>query len=97
MIKCMNIKKSYKRKVVLSDLSFDVKEGEVFALLGSNGAGKTTTIKIILGLVKPDSGKVQIKSNIKIGYSPETPYFPPFLTEIETMEYYAKLQKISKK
>lgn len=96
MIKCINLNKSYKEKIVVSDLSFEVKEGEVFALLGSNGAGKTTTIKIILGLVKPDSGEVQIKSNIKIGYSPETPYFPPFLTEVETMEFYAKLQKISK-
>lgn len=97
MLKCIKIKKSYKKKVVISDLSFNVKEGEVFALLGSNGAGKTTTIKIILDLIKPDSGNIEIQPDIKIGYSPETPYFHPFLTEIETMEYYAKLQKINKK
>lgn len=96
MLKCVNIRKGFKEKIVISDLSFSVKEGEVFALLGSNGAGKTTTIKIILGLIKPDSGSVEIQPNIKIGYSPETPYFYPFLTGFETIRHYAKLQKIDK-
>ena len=96
MLKCVNITKTFKEKTVIEDLSFNVKKGEVFALLGSNGAGKTTTIKIILGLINQDSGSIEIEPNIKIGYSPETPYFHPFLTEIETMEYYAKLQRIGK-
>lgn len=96
MIKCKNINKSFNKKNVIKNLSFNVQKGEVFALLGGNGAGKTTTIKIILGLIKADSGNMEIKSDIKIGYSPETPYFHPFLTEIETMRYYAKLQKLNK-
>jgi ABC-2 type transport system ATP-binding protein len=96
MLKCVNITKIFKEKTVIENLSFNVKKGEVFALLGSNGAGKTTTIKIILGLINQDSGSIEIEPNIKIGYSPETPYFHPFLTEVETMEYYAKLQRIDK-
>lgn len=97
MLRCISIRKTYKGKVVLSDLNFSVNKGEVFALLGSNGAGKTTAIKIILGLIRADSGVVEIAPNIKIGYSPETPYFHPFLTEVETMKYYAKLQKMNKR
>lgn len=96
MLECTNLTKSYKKKCVVNNLSFNVNKGEIFAFLGSNGAGKTTTIKMILGLVGIDSGKVKIAENIRIGYSPETPYFPPFLTGYEVLEYYAGIQKIAK-
>lgn len=96
MLECKNLMKSYQGKCVVNNLSFKVEPGEVFAFLGSNGAGKTTTIKMILGLVKRDSGEVIIDESVKIGYSPETPYFPPFLTGYEVLEYYASLQKIPK-
>ena len=96
MLECTNLTKSYKKKCVVNSLSFNVKRGEIFAFLGSNGAGKTTTIKMILGLVGIDSGEVKIAENIRIGYSPETPYFPPFLTGYEVLEYYASIQKIAK-
>ena len=96
MIECTNLTKSYKKKRVVDNLSFRVNNGEIFAFLGSNGAGKTTTIKMILGLVGIDSGEVIMAENAKIGYSPETPYFPPFLTGYEVLEYYAGIQKISK-
>lgn len=91
MLECRNLSKSYQGRFVVNDLSFKVNKGEVFAFLGSNGAGKTTTIKMILGLVKIDSGEVSCAEGIKIGYSPETPYFPPFLTGYEVLEYYAAL------
>ena len=96
MLECTNLTKSYKKKCVVDNLSFNVNKGEIFAFLGSNGAGKTTTIKMILGLVGIDNGKVKIAENIRIGYSPETPYFPPFLTGYEVLEYYAGIQKITK-
>lgn len=57
MITISNLSKSYKGKKVVDNLSFTMKEGEVFALLGSNGAGKSTTIKMILDLVKKTAGK----------------------------------------
>ncbi|MCL1863160.1 MAG: ABC transporter ATP-binding protein [Defluviitaleaceae bacterium] len=55
-----NLKKSFKSHEVLRDVSFTVKRGSIFALLGSNGAGKTTTIKILSTLAKPDGGKASI-------------------------------------
>lgn len=96
MLKCTNLTKYYKKKCVVNNLSFSVNKGEIFAFLGSNGAGKTTTIKMILGLVSIDSGKIEKAENISIGYSPETPYFPPFLTGYEVLDYYAGIQKIKK-
>lgn len=97
MLECNDLIKIYNKKPVVNQLSFEVKQGEVFALLGSNGAGKTTTIKMILGLVAPNSGTISRGAGIRIGYSPETPYFPPFLTGLEVMLYYAGIQKIEKK
>ena len=81
---------------MVNGLSFSVSKNEVFAFLGNNGAGKTTTIKMILGLVKIDSGEVKTADGIRVGYSPETPYFPPFLTGFEVLSYYARIQKIPK-
>lgn len=97
MIIVEHLSKSYHRKTVVQDLSFAVPEGNVFALLGSNGAGKSTTIKMILGLVKKEAGTVTVPTHTTIGYSPETPYFPPFLTAMEVLVYYAKLQKLPHK
>ena len=55
-----NATKSYSGRKVVDDLSFEVKNGEVFGLLGHNGAGKSTTIEMILGLKKPDAGELTI-------------------------------------
>lgn len=96
MLTCNQLVKTYQRKNVVNALSFHVNKGEVFALLGSNGAGKTTTIKMILGLVKKDAGTVEGIQSMQVGYSPETPYFPPFLTGKEVLMYYAKIQKMKK-
>lgn len=60
MIDVSRLKKSYKANHVLKDVSFTVRKGSVFALLGSNGAGKTTVVKILSTLMKPDSGKATI-------------------------------------
>ena len=97
MLTCENLTKVYGNKTVVKDLCFHVNEGEVFALLGSNGAGKTTTIKMILGLTQKDGGTIGIKQDVRIGYSPDTPYFPPFLSGREVLSYYAAIQKLPKK
>lgn len=80
-------------------LSFSVGEGEVFGLLGPNGSGKSTTIKMLLGLLKPDSGGVRLFGKPtgslaalrELGYLPELSYLHPFLTAEETLRYYAGL------
>lgn len=96
MLECRQLVKLYNRHCVVDHLDFEVNKGEAFALLGSNGAGKTTTIKMILGLIQPESGSIQLEQGVTVGYSPETPYFPPFLTGQELLMYYAGIQKIEK-
>jgi len=60
MVRVENLTKSYGDVRALNGVSFVVKRGEIYGLLGPNGAGKTTTIKIIVGLLKPDSGNVSV-------------------------------------
>lgn len=82
----------------LNGISLDIEEGEVFGLLGPNGAGKSTAIKILLGLLKQNSGECKIfgkaiskNARMQIGYLPEAPYFYKFLTGFELVKFYAKL------
>lgn len=95
MLEICELSKSYQKRKVVDNLSFSVGNGEIFALLGSNGAGKSTTIKMILGLIRKDHGTVAYPHGVSIGYSPETPYFPPHLTGRDILRYYGRLQKIS--
>ena len=68
MLKVENIVKYYGDNCAVNNLSFEVKSGEIFGLLGENGAGKTTTFRIIIGLLDSDSGKVTLDGK-KIDYS----------------------------
>lgn len=68
MLKVNNITKYYGDNLAVDNLSFEVKNGEIFGLLGSNGAGKTTTFRIIMGLLDSNSGEVTL-DNKKIDYS----------------------------
>ncbi len=60
IIRVSNLKKSFGEKDVLKDLNFEIKRGEVYALLGHNGAGKTTTLRILLGLLNKNDGEVSV-------------------------------------
>lgn len=68
MLEVKNISKSYGTHLAVDDLSFEVKKGEIFGLLGENGAGKTTTFRMIMGLLEPNSGTVTLDGK-KIDYS----------------------------
>ena len=59
-IETKNLTKKFKDKVAVNNLNLQIKEGELFALLGVNGAGKTTTIKMLSGLILPTSGDITI-------------------------------------
>ena len=97
ILSCEKISKKYGKKTVVDQLTFQVEPGEVFALLGVNGAGKTTTIKMVLGLTEATEGRAYLAENTKTGYSPESPYFPSFLTGREVLEYYANMMGMRKK
>jgi len=87
----------------LKALDLQIKRGEVFGLLGPNGSGKTTTIKLLLGLLFPTSGEIQIlgktasdvTKNEKIGYLPEESYLYRFLNAEETLDFYGRLFNMS--
>jgi ABC-2 type transport system ATP-binding protein len=92
------------RKVrAIESLSFAVRAGEIFGLLGPNGAGKTTTIKILLGFVKPTSGKAWIggeqagtvASRRNLGYLPENPALYEFLRGDEYLVFAGRLAGLS--
>ncbi|MFK7894271.1 MAG: ABC transporter ATP-binding protein [Myxococcota bacterium] len=88
-----------RRKRVLHGVTFQVHEGEIFGFVGPNGAGKTTTLKVLMGLIRPTEGEAQILGrNVaesefrdQVGFLPENPYFYPFLTAREILDFYARL------
>jgi ABC-2 type transport system ATP-binding protein len=83
----------------LDNLSLEVAPGDVFGFLGPNGAGKTTTLKLLMQLVFPTSGEIEILGRPpgdiavrrRIGYLPENPYFYDHLTAEELLDYYGQL------
>lgn len=96
--------KHYKDVTAVSDLSINVRKGEIYGFLGLNGAGKTTTIRILLGMIKPDSGNAYIKGEkvtsknsavwAKTGYLVEVPYSYPNLTVRENLEIIRQMRSI---
>ena len=92
-----------RRKRVLHGVTFDVQENEIFGFVGPNGAGKTTTLKILMGLIRPTEGRARILGSDvfesefrhQIGFLPENPYFYPFLTAREILDFYARLSGVS--
>ena len=83
----------------VSDLSFEVKPGEVFGLLGPNGSGKSTTLKMIVGLLRPTRGTLRVlgapptdvQRKARIGYLPEDSYLYPYLSCEETLDFFGRL------
>src|SRR5258706_3947560 len=77
-ISVTNVAKRYGKHIAVDKLSFDVQRGEIFSMLGPNGAGKTSTIRMILDIIKPDSGTIEVlgapfteATKERIGYLPE--------------------------
>jgi ABC-2 type transport system ATP-binding protein len=73
-----HVEKSFARTQAVRDVSFSVEAGEIFALLGPNGAGKTTTIRMLLGILQPDAGRIAVlggpmteRTRDRVGYLPE--------------------------
>jgi ABC-2 type transport system ATP-binding protein len=100
MIKADNLKKRYGNTVALDNVSFEVQKGETFGLLGPNGAGKTTTIKLLCGLLKPDSGMVTldgktdpclVEVRLSLGMVPQTLAIYEELSAEENLHFFGRI------
>lgn len=67
---------SYGGKAILSNVSFELSEGEIKTIIGPNGAGKSTLIRTVLGLIQPDTGQVVLRPKLKVGYMPQNLHIP---------------------
>ena len=107
IIRTENISKHYKDVYAVSDMSLNVRKGEIYGFLGLNGAGKTTTIRMLLGMIRPTSGTAYINDKKissadtelwrHVGSLVEIPYSYPELTVKENIEIFRRLHFINDK
>ncbi|HVJ04769.1 MAG TPA: ATP-binding cassette domain-containing protein [Candidatus Saccharimonadales bacterium] len=97
-----SVTKTYDEFVAVDNLSFNIAEGEVFGLLGPNGAGKTSSIRMMIGIIVPDSGAVRVfgeplsrKVLDRVGYLPEERGFYKKMKVIENLVFFAQLKGLS--
>ncbi len=93
----------FKNRVAVKNVSFEIKEGEIFGFLGPNGAGKTTTMRAICGLCKMDKGRITICGNsitkdferamAKVGGMIENPLMYTYMSGYDNLKYYSRLYK----
>src|SRR5437773_9037585 len=101
VVSVQNLRKRYRRRDpwAVDGVTFDLQAGQAFGLLGRNGAGKTSVVKMIAGLLRPDTGTVSLfgsdpgnaVARKDLGFSPEDPDFPKFLRASEVLDYFASL------
>src|ERR1041384_4310506 len=104
IIEVRNLTKDFSEIKAVNDLSFSVPEGQVYGFLGQNGAGKSTTIRMLLTLIKPTSGKIEIfgldiqkhrKDILKqIGAIIERPDLYKYLTALENLRIFAAMSGV---
>lgn len=105
MIHAQALRKTFGEVTAVHDVSFDAPDGRITGLLGPNGAGKSTTMRMLHGLLRPDSGRVTIDgidvatdplaARRKVGVLPDALGLYPRLTAVENIEYYAALHGMS--
>ena len=100
IVEVKNFKMRFGNKTVIEDLSFDVKKGEIFGLLGANGSGKTTTIRALLGFYKATGGELLVDGkvynpedlDVTVGYLPEERGLYKKETVMDNLVYFATLK-----
>jgi ABC-2 type transport system ATP-binding protein len=107
MLQIKNLSKSYNKGSIraVDNLNLHVKSGEIFGFLGPNGAGKTTTIKMIIGLLQPESGNIMVNgfdnqkqpldAKKRIGYVPDNPDIYEKLTGMEYLNFMADVYRVA--
>ena len=95
LLEFINVTKKFSNKTALDNVSFAIQPGRIIGLLGSNGSGKSTSIKMINGLLQPDSGQVLIKGNTPsieskkiISYLPERTYLNDWMTVSQILSFF---------
>ena len=104
VLKLNNLTKRFGKRIAVNNVSFEIKEGEIFGFLGANGAGKSTTIKMLTGLITIGGGDAFIcgysikykfeKAMENVGAIVEIPEFYSYLTGLQNLKYFAKLSNI---
>lgn len=95
LLEFINVTKKFSNKTALDNVSFAIQPGRIIGLLGPNGSGKSTSIKMINGLLQPDSGQVLIKGNTPsieskkiISYLPERTYLNDWMTVSQILSFF---------
>lgn len=106
MLYISDLYKRFSDKKVLNGLNLSVPEHSIFGFIGKNGAGKTTTMKMVLGLLKADTGEIivngekvvygQTTTNRYIGYLPDVPEFYPFMTAAEYLHFCGEITEMKR-
>jgi ABC-2 type transport system ATP-binding protein len=103
-VEASHITKHFARTCAVDDLSFEVCDGEIFALLGPNGAGKTTTLRMVLDILKPDTGTINVmgkpftrETKDRIGYLPEERGLYRNVTVLDCLTYLGTLKGMAPK
>ena len=102
-LKVQNVSKTFGKKQAVDNISFEMNKPGVFGLLGTNGAGKSTTIRMILGILKKDSGRITWNDKeverkyVNFGYLPEERGIYPKIKICDQLMYLAKLKGMKKK
>ena len=79
LIELRGVGKSFANRAVLQAVTLDLLPGRIVTLIGPNGAGKTTLVKVVLGLLQPDTGSVQRSAQLRVGYMPQKLHIDPTL------------------
>lgn len=108
LLRLDSLVKRYRKRAVVNKISFEISQGEIVGLLGPNGAGKTTTFYMIVGIIKPDEGRISlnnrditelpmyIRARLGLGYLPQDSSIFQKLTVAENLEIILEMQKLEK-
>lgn len=107
MVTLTHVTKTFGEFKAVTDLSLNILRGKIYGLIGVNGSGKTTTLKLIVGLLQPDSGEIwldginrleqPVEARKRLGYAPETPYLYDYLSGVDYLKFVGQIRGLQGK